>query len=150
MGTLMKRHRGGLRPWAAPWDFHEEFSRMFDDFGGGLQRFEEGFSPAIDIRETDDSYIVEVDTPGMKKDEVEIEVADDLLTIKGERKSEHEEERENYHRVERQSGSFRRTISIPGGYNRDTVEAKYEDGVLRITLPKLEESRPRKVKVKGN
>lgn len=150
MGLLTLRSRGGLRPWRAPWGLEEEFSRFFEDFGNGQGFIEEGFTPAIDIRETDDAYIVEADVPGMKKEDVHIEVNDDVLTIKGERKSEHEEKRKDYHRIERQSGSFRRTITIPGGFKYDAVDAKFEDGVLRVTLPKHEDAKPRRIEVKAS
>ena len=86
--------------------------------------------------------------PGIKKEDVHIEVNDDVLTIKGKRKGEHEEKRKDYHRIERQSGSFRRCITIPGGFKSDAVDAKFEDGVLRVTLPKREDAKPRRIEVK--
>lgn len=150
MGFLTVRPRGGLRPWRAPWDLQDEINRFFEDFGNGLGVVEEDFAPAIDIRETDDAYIVEADVPGMKKEDVNIEVNDDVLTIKGERKSEHDEKRKDYRRIERQSGSFRRSITIPGGFKYDSVDAKFEDGVLRVTLPKRDDAKPRRIEVKTN
>ncbi len=150
MGFLTVRPRGGLRPLRSAWDLQDEFSRFFEDFGNGLGIAEEGFTPPIDIQETDDAYLVEVDVPGMKKEDVHIEVHDDVLTIKGERKNDHEEKREDYHRIERQYGSFRREVVVPGGFQYDAVNAKFEDGVLRVTLPKREDAKPRRIEVKAN
>ncbi len=150
MGFLTVRPQGRLRPLRAAWDLQDEFSRFFEDFGNGLGSVEEHFTPPIDIQETDDAYIVEADVPGMKKEDVHIEVNDDVLTIKGERKSEHEEKREDYHRIERQYGSFRRTVTIPGGFQYDAVKAKFKDGVLRVTLPKREDAKPRRIEVKAS
>ena len=149
MALLSLRNRGGLRPWITPWDVPEEFSRMFEELGSGFALEQERFSPPMDVQETDEAYIVEADIPGIKKEDVKIEVRDDVLTISGDRKSEHEEKREDYDRVERQFGSFRRTLSIPGGFSHEGVEAKFEDGVLRITLPKPEEAKPRRIEVKA-
>lgn len=148
MGFLTVRPQGGLRPWRAPWDLQDEFTRFFEGFGDGLGVVEEDFTLAIDVRETDDAYVVEADVPGMKKEDVSIEVNDDVLTIKGERKSEHEETRKDYYRIERQSGSFRRCITIPGGFKADAVDAKFEEGVLRVTLPKPDDAKPRRIEVK--
>ncbi len=150
MGLLTLKPRAALLPWRAPWNLEEEFNRLFEDFGKDLGSVEERFTPAIDIRETDDAYIVEADVPGLKKEDVHIEVNDDVLTIKGERKNEHEEKRKDYHRIERQSGSFRRTITVPGGFKYDDVDAKFEDGVLRVTLPKREDAKPRRIEVKAS
>lgn len=150
MGFLTLRSPGGLRPVRSAWDLQDEFSRFFEDFGNGLGVVEERFTPPIDIQETDDAYIVEVDVPGMKKEDVHIEVHDDVLTIKGERKSDREEKREDYHRIERQYGTFRRTVTVPGGFQYDAVKAKFEDGVLRVTLPKREDAKPRRIEVKAN
>ncbi len=150
MGFLTVRPRAGLRPWRATWDLQDEFSRFFEDFSNGLESAEEHFTPAIDIRETDDAYIVEADVPGMKKEDVHIDVNDDVLTIKGERKSEHEEKRKDYHRIERRYGSFRRTVTVPGGFKYDAVKAKFKDGVLQVTLPKREDAKPRRIEVKAS
>lgn len=150
MNFLTLRPRGGLRPRRSAWDLQDEFHRFFEDFGQDLSPAEEEFRPAMDIRETDEAYIVEADVPGIKKDDIQIEVNNDVLTIKGERKEEHEEKEKDYHRMERQYGSFRRSISIPGGIKHDAVEAKFDDGVLRVTLPKREDTKPRRIEVKAS
>jgi len=132
------------------WDLQDEFNRFFEDFGLGSAVAQEDFSPAMDIRETDEAYIVEADVPGIKREDVKIEINDDVLTIKGERKVEQEENKKDYRRIERQYGSFRRSVSIPSGIQHDAVEAKFDDGVLRVTLPKREDTKPRRIKVKAN
>ncbi len=150
MGSLMLRPRAGLAPWRAPWGFEEEFNRFFEGFGRGLNSAEESFTPAIDVQETDEAYVVEADVPGIGREDVHIEVNEDVLTIRGERKSEHEEKHKDYHCVERQSGSFRRCITIPGGFKSDAVDAKFEEGVLRVTLPKRDDAKPRRIEVKAS
>ncbi len=132
------------------WDLQDEFNRFFEDFGLGSAVAQEDFSPAMDIRETDEAYIVEADVPGIKREDVKIEINDDVLTIKGERKVEQEENKKDYRRIERQYGSFRRSVSIPDGIQHDAVEAKFVDGVLRVTLPKREDTKPRRIEVKAN
>lgn len=150
MSFLTLRPRGGLRQGRSAWDLQDEFNRFFEEFGFGSAVAEEDYTLAMDIRETDEAYIVEADVPGIKKEDIKIEVNDDVLTIKGERKDEHEEKKKDYHRIERQYGSFRRSVSIPGGIKHDAVEAKFDDGVLRVTLPKREDAKPRQIEVKAS
>lgn len=147
MSLMRLSNRGGLRPRVGAGDLQDEFDRLFENFGGGLGLREEQFTPAVDVRETDDAYVVEADIPGMRKEDVSIEVADNTLSITGERKSEREEKRKDYHRVEREFGSFRRAVSIPGGFGHKGVEAQFKDGVLTVTLPKPEEAKPRRIEV---
>ena len=150
MTFMTLRPRGGLRQMRSAWDLQDEFNRFFEDFGLGSAVAQEDFSPAMDIRETDEAYIVEADVPGIKREDVKIEINDDVLTIKGERKVEQEENKKDYRRIERQYGSFRRSVSIPSGIQHDAVEAKFDDGVLRVTLPKREDTKPRRIEVKAN
>lgn len=147
MSLLAISNRGVMAPRTAPWILGDEFDRMFQGFGRGTARSEEGFLPALDVRETDDSYVVEADIPGMKKEDVKIEIAENVLSITGERTNKSEEKLKDYHRVERSFGSFRRTVSIPGGFSHNDVKATFEDGVLKVTLPKPEEAKPRKIEV---
>jgi len=146
--SVLSRRRNDEPQWIAPWGFPNDFGRLWEEFNNFGVAQQRQFVPAIDIRETEDAYIVEADVPGMKKDEVHIEVTDNVLTIKGERKSESEEKRKDFHRVERQYGTFRRSVTVPGGFEHDNVEAKFDDGVLRITLPKPPERKPRRIEVK--
>jgi HSP20 family protein len=105
--------------------------------------------PAFDIAETETEIVVKAELPGMDVKDIEITLTDGLLTIKGEKKREHEDKRENYHRIERQYGSFSRSVSLSKGVKADAIDAGYKDGVLTVTLPKAEEHKPRKIEVKN-
>jgi HSP20 family protein len=103
--------------------------------------------PRVDVKETADSLISLAKMPGLKEDDIEITVENNVLTLKGECKFEHKEEKENYHRVERQFGCFQRSFSLPGNVNSESVKAQYRDGVLEISFQKKEESKPKKIKI---
>ena len=114
--------------------------------------FSSDFTPSLDLSETDDAIHVEMDVPGMKADEIDIEITDGVLYVSGEHKEEKEETKGNgrkYHRVERRSGSFARAVSLPCGVKEDKVKAEYSDGVLTISAPKSKEAKRRKIPVKG-
>jgi HSP20 family protein len=104
------------------------------------------WAPALDITERKDAYLVTVELPGVKLDDLEITLEDGLLTIQGERHVAHDSE-EQVHRVERSSGAFRRSITLPAHVMSDEVEASMEDGVLRILVPKAEEAKPKRIQV---
>jgi HSP20 family protein len=124
-----------LTPWF-------DFDRLFEDFdrGWGLTpgRAETGWAPAVDIYEDEKSIVLSADLPEMNEKDIELKVEDNHLTIKGERKFENEEKRENYHRVEKRYGSFQRTFALPETVDADGIKAKYDKGVLKVTLPKVE------------
>ena len=103
--------------------------------------------PAMDLVEGPDSFVLRADLPGMKKDDVSIEFEDNVLTVSGERKSEHEERNEGFHRVERAFGSFSRTLALPKGIDPEAISAKFEDGVLEVRVPKPEESKPLRISI---
>ena len=105
------------------------------------------WAPALDIAEGKDAYLVTVELPGVKLDELEITMEDDLLTIQGERQFTSESSEEQFHRVERSSGAFRRSITLPAHVMADEVEASMEDGVLCILVPKAEEAKPKRIQV---
>ena len=130
-----------------------EMNRLFDRFfegrdsNGGSGRW----IPAMDLVETDDSLVLRADLPGMKEDDVEIEIKDGVLTISGERKSESEEKGEGFHRVERAFGRFSRSLSLPDGVDADKIAAAFSYGVLEIRVPKPEETEATRVEIgKGN
>lgn len=105
------------------------------------------FTPAIDIFEKDDKFIVKAELPGMKEKDIEVSVIGDTLTIKGEKEAESEIDEENYYRLERSYGSFARSISLPSNVNPDKIEANFENGILEISMQKFAEVKPKKVKV---
>jgi HSP20 family protein len=110
---------------------------------------EVGWTPTVEMYEKGDKFVVKADLPGMKKEELDISVVGDTLTIKGERKAESEVKNEDYYRCELCYGKFSRSIALPGAVDAEKIEAKYENGVLEITLPKVEEAKPKKIEIKA-
>jgi HSP20 family protein len=104
--------------------------------------------PAVDIRESEDALSLLCELPGLKREDVTITLENNVLTISGERKFERDEKQDDFHRIERAYGSFTRSFTLPSNVKYDKVEATFQDGVLHITLPKLEESKPRKIEIK--
>jgi HSP20 family protein len=105
------------------------------------------WAPALDIAERTDAYLVTVELPGVKLDDLQITLEDGLLTIQGERHLAHDSSEEQFHRVERSSGAFRRSITLPAQVVADAVQASMEDGVLRILVPKAEEAKAKRIQV---
>ncbi|UCG13243.1 MAG: Hsp20/alpha crystallin family protein [Deltaproteobacteria bacterium] len=105
--------------------------------------------PAFDVSETESEIIVRAELPGMDVADIDITLTDGLLTLKGEKKQEKEDERENYHRLERRYGSFSRTLALPKVVKAEAIDASYKDGVLTVTLPKGDEHKPKKIEVKS-
>lgn len=103
--------------------------------------------PAVDIFETPESIVLKAELPGITKDDIFVEVKDNTLSLKGEKKFEKEVKEENYHRVERSYGSFQRAFTLPSTGQQDKVKAKFKDGILQIVLPKVEEAKPKQIKV---
>ncbi|MBM3666750.1 MAG: Hsp20/alpha crystallin family protein [Actinobacteria bacterium] len=127
-------------------DMNRLFDRFFDGRpanGGATRRW----IPAMDLVETDEDLVVRADLPGISEDDVEIEIKDNVLTVSGERKSEHEQKGEGYHRVERAFGRFARSLSLPRGVEADAVSAGFSDGVLEIRIPKPAETKPTRVEI---
>lgn len=130
----------------------EDMNRLFDSFFSGLPEQRRGllegeWAPSIDIAETDEDIVVTAELPGVKQEEVDITIADGVLTLKGEKKEEKEVKEKNYHRIERTYGSFQRSISLPTGTEAGKAKATYKDGILRITIPKVEEAKPKQIKI---
>ncbi len=109
----------------------------------GLRRW----IPAMDLVETDDDFVLRADLPGLTEGDVNIELEDNVLTVSGERKAEREERKEGYYRVERSSGSFSRSLTLPEGVDPDAIKASFDKGVLEVRIPKPEERKPRKVAI---
>lgn len=149
MSLVRLRDRWDLNPWTAIHELENQFNQIMNRWGGEFGFAPGKWMPAIDLRETSSEYILEADMPGLKREDIHLEVLDNVVTIRGERKSEQEREGNGYHRVERQYGSFSRSIDVPGGFNPDQVTAKFENGVLTVTLPKREEAKPKQIEVKS-
>lgn len=105
------------------------------------------WSPAVDVYEDADAIVIKADLPGMKQEEIDIEMNNEILSIKGERKFEDEQRRDKYVRVERQYGVFQRSFTIGIPIEADKIKATYKNGILELTLPKAEATKPRKVQV---
>jgi HSP20 family protein len=103
--------------------------------------------PATDLVETENDFVLKADLPGLTEEDVNIELEDDVLTISGERKSEHEDRKDGYYRIERSYGSFRRSLTLPEGVDPEAVKASFDHGVLEVHVPKPEERKPRKVAI---
>src|SRR6266511_4413920 len=111
------------------------------------QLMEKSFVPALDLSETAEGYLVEAALPGLKPEDVEITVENNVLTIKGETHQEVDDKQRNFHRVERRFRSFQRTIGLPTTVKADQIQASLTNGVLRLEIPKAEEVKPRKISV---
>jgi HSP20 family protein len=129
-----------------------EMNRLFNTFfettppgngGSTLRRW----VPAMDLVETEGEFVLRADLPGLSQDDVKIELQDQVLTISGERKAEHEERKEGYYRVERSSGAFSRSLTLPEGVDPGAVKASFDKGVLEVRIPKPEERKPRRVEI---
>jgi len=105
------------------------------------------WSPMVDVYEDQDAIVIKTDLPGVSQDDIDIEMNNDMLTIRGERKFDDEARRDNYVRVERQYGSFQRTFTIGIPVEPDKIKAVFKNGILELTLPKAEITKPRKVQV---
>lgn len=130
-----------------------EMNRLFNTFfdqpapasRGGLTG--RRWIPAMDLVETGDHYVLRADLPGLSDEDVNIQLQDNVLTISGERKTEHETQQEGYYRLERASGGFSRSLTLPDGVDPDAVHARFDRGVLEIRIPKPEQKKPRQVQI---
>ena len=125
------------------------FNTVFDapDAGGGSGAVLRRWVPAMDLVETDDHLVLKADLPGLDRDDVSIEIKDGVLTVSGERKTEHEERGDGYHRVERAFGGFSRSLTLPRGIDANQVSADFDKGVLEVRIPKPEEQKPQRVEI---
>lgn len=123
-------------------NFQNRLQNYFNDLNSFDVSKENSFSPQIDISEDDEKIIVDAEIPGVKKEDLNITIQDNILTLKGEKKKVDEEKKKNYFRTERSYGSFQRCFTIPQQISSDDVEAKFEDGMLRIEMKKVEPKKP--------
>jgi HSP20 family protein len=105
------------------------------------------WAPAVDIYETEEKVVLKAELPGLKKEDIDIQVRDNTLTLKGEKKFEKEVKQENYHRVERSYGTFQRSFTLPNIIKQSGIEATFKDGILEVSLPKAEEAKPKQIQV---
>ena len=128
------------RGWMSPFHLaHPAWSHLPAPF--------EGRAPHVDVVERDNDIFVKAELPGVEKDDLELTMTDNSVTIKGSSKAEEKEEKENYHRCEISRGSFSRTVSLPGDVDTDKAKAKFKNGVLKLTIPKVKKSKHKNIKV---
>ena len=125
------------------------FNTVFDTPSNGSGNVLRRWMPAMDLVESGDHFVLRADLPGMGEDDVNIEFEDGTLTVSGERKAEHEDSNEGFHRVERSFGSFSRSLTLPQGIDPEAVAANFDRGVLEIRIPKPEQRKPRKIAIGG-
>jgi len=129
----------------------DRMNRLFDDAGRGWRADEPSattpWSPAVDIYETENEILVQAELPGVDRKDITLNLENNVLTLKGERRFEKETKQENYHRIERSYGAFSRSFSIPASVDDEKIRADYKDGILKIALPKKELVKPKQIKI---
>jgi HSP20 family protein len=130
---------------------HEMSRLVYEFFRGGMQdkaaKKQSSWTPAVDMCESDEAFTVQAELPGFSKDDVQVEIKDNRLTLKGERQRETDVNEAKYHRVERVYGTFQRSIRLPAVVDVDRAEAIFKDGVLKLTLPKAAEAKPKPISI---
>jgi HSP20 family protein len=132
-----------------PEPFSTEFDRLFNTLFDRTAAEARSWTPAMDLVEAEDHFLLRADLPGLREEDVNIEVRDNTLRISGERKAEHEQRERGWYRLERQFGKFSRALTLPEGINPDAIEANFDHGVLEVLIPKPEERKPRRIEIKA-
>lgn len=125
------------------------FNTGFPRSGNQEEIIRGAWMPSVDIFESQDKIVLEAELAGMKPEDVDVSIENNVITLRGERKFEKDDEAENYHRVERGYGTFTRSFTLPRTVTGDEASADFQNGVLKITLPKREEAKARKIEIKG-
>lgn len=147
------------RPFTDMSRWERDMDRMMEDFFGRRARpwwpenwFRRGemdvSAPALDVFEDKDDVVIKAELPGIDKENIEVNLTDNMLTIKGEKKKEEEVKEENYYRCERSYGSFVRSVELPKAVHADKVKASFKNGILEVRVPKTEEAKAKEIKVK--
>lgn len=131
--------------------FRDEMDRLIDDFYGKQtpagEIYEGDWCPNMDLKESDNEIRASIELPGLSKDDIKVSVQGDLLTVSGEKKTEVADSKENVHRIERSYGYFKRVVTLPTEVESDKVKAEFKDGVLKVTMPKVETKKTREIPV---
>jgi len=145
-----KKELKSYDPFDALFSLREDFDEMFRNFFTGFTSptLGKGVFPVMDVTETPEQFIIEAEVPGIQKENLKLSIKKDELVIEGEKKEEDKKEGESFLRIERSYGSFRRSIRLPSEIDQSKVKAKYENGVLKISLPKTEKEKPKEIEVK--
>jgi len=141
--------RSSSNPFTA---LQQEIDRLFDGFSrgfAGFPSFPMTLMPSMDVSETDKEIEITTELPGLEENDIQLNVADNVLTIRGEKKNEREESKKDYHLVERSYGSFVRSVQLPDGVNADNIKAVMSKGVLKVTVPKPAPAQSKKIDIKA-
>jgi len=139
------------RPLGELTSFRKEIDRLWNQFLGEVpfaKRFSEEWLPSVDVSETKDKVLIKAELPGLEPNDVNVSISGNILTIKGEKKKEQEEQDVHHHAVERYHGSFQRAFQLPVDIKTDKVEASFDKGVLTVSLPKAEEAKKKEIEIK--
>jgi len=141
-------------PFRDLFSLQDRMNRLFEENITRSNVFEEAlatgiWSPVVDIYETDKKVIIKVELPGMTKSDIVIEINENNLVLKGERKFQKDVREENYHCIERSYGTFSRSFALPDTVDRDHVTANFLEGILEITIPKIESAKPKQIEIEG-
>lgn len=142
------------RPWAAQHPLHDEFRQMLDRFFENDENTDQSnvvtsqWAPRVDIREEDKRFVIDADIPGVDPKDIEVHMDKGILSIRGERRSEHSEKQGNFTRVERSHGVFHRRFALPDSADPEGITATGKHGVLEISIPKRPETTPRKIEIR--
>ncbi len=124
-----------------------DFQNIVQQFFGDDAPLEGSFAPALDVAETDEGFTLHVEIPGVKTEDVEVSIEDNVLTVSGKRDFYEETEKDSYKRVERRFGRFHRAVRLPDRVDPERIEAEFADGLLTVTVPKAESAKPRRIEV---
>ena len=152
-GPLSPFGQGAQGPFNQLNRIRSEINRIFEDpfgFASAASTFFAGWTPAVDVYEDKDKITVRAESPGMKKEDIEVTVVGDTLTISGERKEEQEKKEGQTYRSERYLGRFQRSVILPTEVDANKVQATYKDGVLTVNLPKSEQAKRRQIEIKAS
>ena len=152
MTTLIPTRPSRLSSWLRPDPFlslREEFDDMLSRFAGDGGWLTGEAAPAMDVAETESQFEISMELPGVKPDEVDIEITGRVVRVSGEHTEEREEKGKTFHRTERRFGAFSRSVTLPCGLDENNVEAVFSEGVLKVTLPKAEEAKSRHIEIRS-
>jgi HSP20 family protein len=141
---------GDVESWLGPWEGLFPRRRFFDDMLRDFGSARRNFVPAVELSENDESYSITVELPGVKKDDVHVDLREGMLVVQGEKRCEREEKKERGRYLERTYGSFCRTFTLPNDADTDALKASFKDGVLTIQVPRSEESKPREIAIQSD
>ena len=131
-------------------NLQQQVNRVFDEYGDNGLRSQEvlsggTFAPPMDVKEDDDAYTVQMEVPGVKQEDLNLTLQENVVTIRGQKAQRSEEDEGNFRRIERSYGAFARSVTLPRPVDGNAVTAKLSDGVLEVRLPKMEEAKPRQI-----